>query len=134
MAKLEQILVPDIGDAKNVVVTEILVATGDRVEVDDSLIVLESDKASMEIPSPWKGVVREIQVRIDDEVDEGDPILSLELEGDGVEAGEGAERAMRDTAAAEPDAIAELPGAPVESPATGRAPLPQTATLNCASG
>jgi pyruvate dehydrogenase E2 component (dihydrolipoamide acetyltransferase) len=80
MAKemIEQVLVPDVGEADNVEVVEILVAVGQTVEKDDSLVVLESDKASMEIPSPLAGVVTSIAVKVGDSVDEGGLILELE--------------------------------------------------------
>ena len=71
--------VPDIGDFENVDVIEVLVAPGDRVEVETSLITLESDKATMEIPSPAAGVVRELLVRLDDQVSQGTPIAVLEV-------------------------------------------------------
>ncbi len=76
----KQVLLPDIGDFENVDVIEILVSVGDRVEVDDSLIVLESDKATMEIPSPFAGVVREIHVAAGDQVSQGALIAILEVE------------------------------------------------------
>ena len=66
MATLEDILVPDIGDFAGVEVIEILVKPGDRIEAEQSLLTLESDKATMEIPAPKAGVVREIKVRIGD--------------------------------------------------------------------
>ena len=66
-----QVTVPDIGEAENVEVIELLVAVGDVVAVDDSLVVLESDKASMEIPSPYAGVVLALHVGLGDEVEEG---------------------------------------------------------------
>jgi dihydrolipoamide dehydrogenase len=72
--------VPDIGDFENVDVIEVLVSPGDHVEVEASLITLESDKATMEIPSPAAGVVRELLVRVDDQVSRGSPILVLELD------------------------------------------------------
>ncbi len=74
----EQVLVPDVGQADNIEVVEILVVVGDAVEKDDSLVVLESDKASMEIPSPFAGVVTSIAVKVGDSVDEGGLILELE--------------------------------------------------------
>lgn len=74
----QQVLVPDVGEAEDVEVVEILVSIGDRVEKDDSLVVLESDKASMEIPSPFAGLVRSIAVKVGDTVDEGGVILELE--------------------------------------------------------
>lgn len=79
MSALEAIQVPDIGDFKNVPIIEILVAPGDRVEVETPLIILESDKASLEVPSPKAGVVKEIQVKVGDKVSQGDAILLLEL-------------------------------------------------------
>ena len=76
----EQVLVPDVGGAEEVEVIEILVAKGDTVDLDDSLVVLESDKASMEIPSPVSGKVIGINVNLGDKVDEGTLILELEVE------------------------------------------------------
>ena len=76
----KQILLPNIGDFENVDVIEILVSVGDRVAVDDSLIVLESDKATMEIPSPFAGVVREICVAAGDLVSQGALIAIMEVE------------------------------------------------------
>jgi len=73
----EKVCVPDIGEATDVEVIEILVNKGDQVSRDDSLVVLESDKASMEIPSPFDGTVESIEVKVGDKVDEGDPILVM---------------------------------------------------------
>ena len=75
------VVVPDIGDASDVEVIEIPVAIGDAVEVDDSLIVLESDKASMEIPSPQAGIIKSLSVNTGDKVSEGAAILELEVQG-----------------------------------------------------
>ncbi|GGI77943.1 dihydrolipoyllysine-residue acetyltransferase [Legionella impletisoli] len=74
----EEIKVPDIGGATQVEVIEIFVKTGDTVSKDDSIITLESDKASMEIPCPNSGVVQEMHVKVGDKVSEGDLILILE--------------------------------------------------------
>ncbi len=76
-----EVKVPDIGDFKNVPVIEIPVKPGDVVKLDDPLIVLESDKASMEVPSPAAGKVLEILVKMGDKVSEGSLILKLEAEG-----------------------------------------------------
>ena len=76
MAK--EILVPDIGDFSDVDVIEVLVSAGDTVAIDDALITLESDKASMDIPAPEGGVVRELKVAVGDKVSEGSLILLLE--------------------------------------------------------
>ena len=65
---LVEIKVPDIGDYKNIPVIEILVAPGDSVTAEDPLMTLESDKATMEVPAPVSGVVRELKVKIGDKV------------------------------------------------------------------
>jgi len=80
--KLEDINVPDLGDSSEVEVIELLVAVGDLVEENDSLIVLESDKAAMEIPAPVGGKVNKIAVNLGDQVSTGSLILSIEVEGD----------------------------------------------------
>ena len=77
MAKTIEIKVPDIGDFKEVGVIEVLVKPGDTVQKETSLITVESDKATMEIPSPAAGVVKEIKVKIGDKVAEGSLVLTL---------------------------------------------------------
>ncbi|HDL5037829.1 TPA: 2-oxo acid dehydrogenase subunit E2 [Pseudomonas aeruginosa] len=78
----ELIRVPDIGNGEGEVI-ELLVKPGDKVEADQSLLTLESDKASMEIPSPKAGVVKSIKAKVGDTLKEGDEILELEVEGGG---------------------------------------------------
>jgi len=73
-----EVKVPDIGDFKDVPVIEVLVKPGDAVKKDDSLITLESDKATMEVPAPSSGTVREIRVKVGDKVSEGVAILTME--------------------------------------------------------
>ncbi|MGI9273560.1 MAG: dihydrolipoyllysine-residue acetyltransferase [Endozoicomonas sp.] len=90
--RLEDVLVPDLG-AESVPVIEICVAVGDEVSVDDSLIVLESDKATMEVPSPANGVVKEITVKEGDELSQGDLILKLEVSEGGASPAPAAEQA-----------------------------------------
>lgn len=80
-ATLEEIRVPDIGDFDQVDVIEVLVAEGDTVAEEESLITLESDKASMDIPSPKSGVVRKMHVVVGDKVSEGSTIVTLEVSG-----------------------------------------------------
>ena len=75
-----EVKVPDIGDFENVEVIEVLVKPGDAVSKEQSLITLESDKATMEIPSPNAGVVREMRLKVGDKVSQGSPILLLESE------------------------------------------------------
>lgn len=78
---VENIKVPNLGDSKDVEVIEILVSAGQTVSENESLIVLESDKAAMEIPCPKSGVVKSISLKLGDQVSEGDEILLLEIEG-----------------------------------------------------
>lgn len=78
MAELKQVLIPDIGDFKDVPVIEVLVKAGDEVKAEDSLITLESDKATIEIPSPYSGIIKQISVKPGDKVSEGKSILTIE--------------------------------------------------------
>ena len=105
MNNLTEIRIPDIGDFREVPVIELLVKPGDTVEKETSLITLETDKATMEIPAPQAGVVKEMRVKIGDKVSEGTIILVLE------------------TAAksAEPTSPAE----PIETPVPSSAPAPE---------
>ncbi len=80
MSNSIQVKVPDIGDFKDVEVIEVLVASGERVEKEASLITLESDKATMEIPAPEAGTVAALQVKVGDRVSQGDSILTLSTE------------------------------------------------------
>ena len=75
---MREVLVPDIGDFKSVEVIEVLVKPGDTVALEQSLVTLESDKATMEIPSPGAGVVKELRLKVGDKVSQGSPILVLE--------------------------------------------------------
>jgi dihydrolipoamide dehydrogenase len=87
-----EIKVPDIGDFKDVPIIEVLVKAGDTIKPEDPLIVLESDKATMEVPSPSAGVVKELKVKIGDRIGEGSLILLLE-EGAAAEKSEAPEAA-----------------------------------------
>ena len=84
MSNIEEIKIPDIGDFDSVEVIEIAVRVGDSVEIEDTLITVESDKASMDIPSPKVGEIKEIKVNIGDKVSEGTPIISLLISEEGV--------------------------------------------------
>jgi pyruvate dehydrogenase E2 component (dihydrolipoamide acetyltransferase) len=79
MGSLRDVLVPDIGDFKGIPVIEVLVKPGDAVKAEDSLITLESDKATMDVPAPYAGVVKEMKIKLGDKVSEGMPILSIEI-------------------------------------------------------
>ena len=110
-----EVTVPDIGDFDNVPVVGILVSVGDTVAAEDPLVELESDKATMEVPSPAAGVVKEIKVAIDDSVSKGSLILILEGTGAG-EAPAPAATAPTPAAAAPDPAVAPAPAAPAAAP------------------
>ncbi len=124
MASVKDVTVPDIGDFKDVPVIEVLVKPGDSVKAEDSLITLESDKATMEVPAPFSGVIKSMSVKVGDKVSEGSPILQMEVsEG----AGAGAKEAPAAKPAEQP---AEKPAAeaPRETkPAPAPAPAPAAA-------
>ncbi|MCW0437548.1 dihydrolipoyllysine-residue acetyltransferase [Xanthomonas sacchari] len=86
MAEIKEALVPDIGDYSDVPVIEVLVAVGDTVKKDQSLVTLESDKATMEVPSPFAGVVKEIKVKVGDSLSEGKLVALIEVAGSGADA------------------------------------------------
>lgn len=110
----ELIRVPDIGNGEGEVI-ELLVKPGDKVEADQSLLTLESDKASMEIPSPKAGVVKSIKAKVGDTLKEGDEILELEVEG-----GEQPAEAKAEAAPAQPEAPKAEAPAPAPSEQAGR--------------
>jgi dihydrolipoamide dehydrogenase len=107
------IKVPDIGDFKEVAIIEVLVKPGDTIKVEQSLITVESDKASMEIPSSHAGVVKELKIKLGDMVSEGSVLLSLEVAG---------EVAAPPTPVPAASTVrAELVEAPLSGPSTGAA-------------
>jgi len=88
----ELIRVPDIGSGEGEVI-ELMVKVGDRIEADQSLLTLESDKASMEIPAPKAGVIKSLKVKLGDRLKEGDELLELEVEGASAPAAQPAQAA-----------------------------------------
>ncbi len=118
MSSITEIKVPDIGDFKEVEVIEILVKPGDSVAKEASLITVESDKATMEIPSPAAGVVKEVRIKLGDKVAEGSMILLLE-------ASEGEAPAPQPPKSAEVSA----PSAPAPKPAAAPAPATEPAAV-----
>ena len=114
-----EVKVPDIGDFKDVPVIEVLVKPGDKVAKETSLVTLESDKATMDVPSPVDGTVKEIKVKVGDKVGEGSLILTLESAAAAAEAPKAA-----------PAAAASAP-APSSAPAS---PPPQKATVPAPAG
>lgn len=81
----ELIRVPDIGNGEGEVI-ELMVKVGDRIEADQSILTLESDKASMEIPAPKAGVIKAMKVKLGDRLKEGDELFELEVEGEAAAA------------------------------------------------
>jgi pyruvate dehydrogenase E2 component (dihydrolipoamide acetyltransferase) len=129
MGSLRDILVPDIGDFKNIPVIEVLVKPGDTVKAEDSLITLESDKATMEVPAPFAGVVKELKIKPGDKVSEGAAILSLEI-SEGAPAPAPAAVAAQKPAAP-PAAPAPAPAAQAATPApTPQVTAPVAAAIN----
>jgi pyruvate dehydrogenase E2 component (dihydrolipoamide acetyltransferase) len=156
-ATVTKVEVPDIGDFDDVPVIEILVSVGDTVAAEDPLVTLESDKATMDVPAPFAGVVREISVSIGDRVAQGSVLMSLEGDGDGdAGGGEPAEQAAAVDRESEPtttpsealeapetpDAASETPGAASETPGAAsetaggasRPPAPEPSTAPPARG
>jgi pyruvate dehydrogenase E2 component (dihydrolipoamide acetyltransferase) len=135
MADLKEALVPDIGHS-GVPVIEVLVKVGDRVEKEQSLITLESDKATMEVPAPFAGVIRELKLKVGDEVSEGAVIALIEAEGAAavVKAEPAAASAATPANPAEPAAVPKQ-AAPAPAPAVAvavaaaRAPLDATIVM-----
>ncbi len=78
MAEIKQVLVPDIGDYKDVGIIEVMVKVGDTIKAEDNLVTLETDKAAMDVPSPYAGVIKEMKVKVGDKVSQGSLILLLE--------------------------------------------------------
>ena len=134
MSRMEDILVPDIGDFEDVPVIEIAVSPGDSVVAEDSLVTLESDKATMDVPSPTAGIVKEMKVSLGDTVSQGSLILTLEVNDaqTAPEAPEVAEqKAPSSPAAATPPPADSVPAA--TPPATAARPSP-TASLPLQAG
>jgi pyruvate dehydrogenase E2 component (dihydrolipoamide acetyltransferase) len=114
MSNVIEVKVPDIGDFKEIPIIEVLVKPGDSVNAEDPLIALESDKATMEVPAPQSGVIKEIKVKVGDKVSEGTLVLTLAA----------AESAAAPAAAAK--APAQPPAPPVAAPPSASV-LPSTA-------
>src|SRR5437588_562519 len=108
MAQTVEVKVPDIGDFTDVPVIEVLVKAGDTVKAEDSLVTLESEKATMDVPSPSAGVIKEVKVKLGDKVSEGNVIVVLE--------------ASAARASAAPAQAAAATAAPAPAPAPPQSP------------
>ena len=105
MSEIKQVLVPDIGNFKDVEIIEVMVKAGDTVSAEDALITLETDKATMEVPAPYSGVIKELKVQLGDKVSEGSLIAIMEA-----------------SAASAPAAPAKAPAPAAPQPARAAAP------------
>jgi pyruvate dehydrogenase E2 component (dihydrolipoamide acetyltransferase) len=118
-----EVKVPDIGDFKDVPVIEVFVKPGDAVKAEDSLVTLESDKATMDVPAPTAGTVKELKVKVGDKVSEGTAILTLESADGGAKAAPAATASRPTSATAAAPAAAETkprePAAPAPTPSVG---------------
>ena len=127
MAETKQVLVPDIGDFKDVPVIELLVKPGDTVRMEDPLISLESDKATIEVPSPLDGVIKEISVKLGDKVSQGALILTVEVSSAthaSSGSGSGSVTETSTPSVAPKPVSASLETAPISAPALIRQPPP----------
>ena len=129
MANTIEVKVPDIGDFKDIAVIEVLVKPGDTVKKEDSLVSLESDKATMEIPSSHAGVVKSIAVKVGDKVSEGSLVLTLDL----AEAAAAVAVAALTPNSPAPTAAAAA-STPAPAPAEDRAPTPTMTPTAAAAG
>jgi pyruvate dehydrogenase E2 component (dihydrolipoamide acetyltransferase) len=111
VAEIKKVLVPDIGDYKDVDIIEVMVKAGDTINAEDNLITLETDKAAMDVPSPYAGVIKEVKVKAGDKVSEGSLILLIEI-GDSANAQTGK----------------QVTSAPAAAPTTAAPPSNQTVT------
>ncbi|MDU9026595.1 dihydrolipoyllysine-residue acetyltransferase [Pseudomonas mediterranea] len=130
-ATVQDIHVPDIGSSGKAKIIEVLVKAGDTVEADQSLITLESDKASMEIPSPAAGVVESVEIKLEDEVGTGDLILKLKVAGAAAPAAPAPAPAAAPAKTEAAPAPAAAPAAKAEAaPAPAAAPAPSGAKVH----
>jgi len=126
-----EVKVPDIGDFKDVPVIEVFVKPGDTVKAEDSLVTLESDKATMDVPAPAAGTVKDLKVKVGDKVSEGSAILTLEsADGGGAKAAPAATASRPTSATAAPAAATETkPREPAAKPPTPSAAGGPTGTV-----
>ena len=106
MSNIVKVEVPDIGDFSSVDIIEVVVSAGDVVAEEDALITLESDKASIEIPSPFAGMIKNVLVKVNDKVSQGDIILEMEVAGEAAESPAKEEAPASEPKAAEPAPVA----------------------------
>jgi dihydrolipoamide dehydrogenase len=119
---LQTVYVPDIGDFQNVDVIEVHVAPGDTLSIEDPMITLENDKASLDLPATVSGVIKEVLVKVGDKVNEGDAILLIEAEAT-QDAPAPASSPKEESAPAAPPSIPSIPTGPIPGAATYNGPV-----------
>jgi pyruvate dehydrogenase E2 component (dihydrolipoamide acetyltransferase) len=125
MAEIKNVLVPDIGNYKDVPVIEVSVKVGDTVKAEQSLLTLETDKATMDVPAPFDGVVKEIKVKVGDKVSDGTLIMTIETSA--------ATASAAPTTAPAPQAVTAAPAAK-PAPVVAPAPVAPSAVATTPSG
>jgi pyruvate dehydrogenase E2 component (dihydrolipoamide acetyltransferase) len=131
VAEIKQVLVPDIGDYKDVSIIEVMVKAGDTIKAEDNLVTLETDKAAMDVPSPYAGMIKEMKVKVGDKVSQGSLILLLES-NDAASAPQAGKPAAPVAATPQPPlAPPTLPSPPLSGREQGRGaePAPASAAL-----
>ena len=128
MSQIIEVKVPDIGDYKNIPVIEVFVKVGDTVAVEDTLITLESDKATLDVPSSHAGLVKNIAVKVGDKVSEGSVVLTLETSetshANPVNTATNTATVPQNTAPQTTAVPEPTPSTPTEPPAAGAIPIP----------
>lgn len=122
---VQDILVPDIGNFDSVDVIEVLIKAGDTVAKDDSLITVESDKASMDIPAPFAGVVKEVKIKVGDKASEGTLIMTMDVSETAAAPAEPAAPAKVEAVAEAPKVVIPEPTRPAPEPPKPIAPVNQ---------
>lgn len=130
MAEMKKVLVPDIGDYKDVSVIEVMVKVGDTISAEDNLVTLETDKAAMEVPSPYAGVIKEMKLKLGDKVSQGSLILLLESNA----AADAPQTDKSPDAVAPAVAAAPAAAAVAAKPAAVPAQVPQAAVADVSAG
>jgi pyruvate dehydrogenase E2 component (dihydrolipoamide acetyltransferase) len=133
MAQVE-VKVPDIGDFKDVEVIELLVKPGDAIKAEQSLVTVESDKASMEIPSSAAGVIKALKVKLGDKVSEGSVLALVESEGAGPSPRPGLQAGPAPEAAESPQGLSAAPTHPHPSPQRGEGISPPASPARAGEG
>jgi len=128
VAEIKQVLVPDIGDYKDVDIIEVMVKAGDKINAEDNLITLETDKAAMDVPSPYAGTVKEMKVKVGDKVSQGSVILAMESTDSAGAPQQSQPPEQPSTAPTDAPAVEKVADKPAAAPVVVQAPQPAAST------